>query len=85
MQPVIYKVIRMKDSGLYYNKAQITYPKFQKIKSKEIIDIDIRSEFVERIGEVIDGIFDADKPFTQTKNKEANCKYCKFKDFCRIN
>ena len=85
MQPVIYKVIRMKDSGLYYNKAQITYPKYQKIKSKETIDIDIRSEFVERIGEVIDGIFDADKPFTQTKNKEANCKYCKFKDFCRIN
>ena len=84
IQPLIYKVIKMKDSGLFYNSKQITYPKFKIQKSKESIEVNIRDEFIERMSEVINGIFDADKPFTQTKNKEANCKYCKFKDFCRI-
>ncbi|MGN1265633.1 MAG: PD-(D/E)XK nuclease family protein, partial [Muribaculaceae bacterium] len=85
VQPLIYKVANINDSGLILNKNQITYPRFSSTDSKDnVTNYEVRKDFVERMDEVINGIFDPDKPFAQTQNKEKNCEYCKFKEFCRV-
>lgn len=85
VQPLIYKVANINDSGLILNKNQITYPRFSSTDSKDnVTNYEVRNDFVERMDEVINGIFDPDKPFAQTQNKEKNCEYCKFKEFCRV-
>lgn len=43
---------------------------------------DHNEEFMVCMRRVVSDMFDANVPFTQTKN-EKNCSYCKFKDFCR--
>ncbi|MGM9804467.1 MAG: PD-(D/E)XK nuclease family protein [Muribaculaceae bacterium] len=76
IEPIIYKLIDIKKSGLKVGKEQVLYPSTV-VKSENLNQL-----FVQQLGDVIDGLFDENTPFVQTTN-EKNCKYCKFKDFCR--
>ena len=42
----------------------------------------IKECFESHMATIINELFDPKEPFVQTAN-EKNCKYCKFKDFCR--
>ena len=43
---------------------------------------DFNEEFMELMKSKIEEMFDENIPFKQTTNED-NCKYCKYKDFCR--
>ncbi len=74
IQPLIIKPLDITKSGFKVSNQVVTFTK----------DCDIRKEFQELMGNVINSIFDENIPFTQTQDKNTNCKYCTFKDFCRI-
>ncbi|MDR2292173.1 MAG: PD-(D/E)XK nuclease family protein [Prevotellaceae bacterium] len=54
--------------------------KFGKEKLKDIRQIE--NDFLNQLSKTISSIFDAQTPFTQTKNEDI-CAYCDFKQICR--
>ena len=70
IQPIIYTIKNIGNSGFSINSKQIT--DFH----------EINDEFMEQFEQIVREIFDPDIPFRQTRN-ERNCQYCKFIDFCR--
>lgn len=70
IQPIIYTIKNIDNSGFSIDKKQIT--DFH----------EINDSYNEQLEEVLKEIFNPDIPFRQTRN-EHNCKYCKFIDFCR--
>lgn len=70
IQPIIYTIKNIGNSGFSINSRQIT--DFH----------EINDEFMEQFEQIVREIFDPDIPFRQTRN-ERNCQYCKFIDFCR--
>lgn len=45
---------------------------------------DINEEFMQRLGSLLDEMFDIDTPFMAYPGKD-NCKYCKFQELCSAN
>ncbi|MGN0214868.1 MAG: PD-(D/E)XK nuclease family protein [Muribaculaceae bacterium] len=74
IMPVIYKLLEIDKSGLSIGNKQVTF-------SNTDTD-DVNNLFYTNLQGVLQELFDINTPFTQTSKKE-NCKYCKFKDFCR--
>ena len=70
IKPLIYTVQDM-------SKAEI------RINRNPVEDFnDFNEEFMELMKSKIEEMFDKNIPFKQTTNED-NCKYCKYKDFCR--
>lgn len=69
IQPIIYKVQRMNESGFTVNKSSVD-------------DYNtINDEFIRLFDGVIDDLLNEAVPFTQTNNTK-HCEYCKFATFC---
>lgn len=80
VKPIIYSLVNIDDSRVGYKKnSDKNQFEYQNTEGKYDSDI---SEFNECLEQKINEMFDKDQPFVQTEN-ENNCKYCKFKDFCR--
>lgn len=82
MQPLIYKLRNMNETGVFFaennkKKYQLEYPVMENDTSENI-----NASFYEELSRKLSELFDKNIPFRQTTNEE-NCKYCKFKDFCR--
>ncbi|MCI6893300.1 MAG: PD-(D/E)XK nuclease family protein [Bacteroidales bacterium] len=83
IKPIIYKLLNMNDTGVFYKKSnaskpvQVVYPDMEADDGKKIKEC-----FESHMATIINELFDPKEPFVQTAN-EKNCKYCKFKDFCR--
>ena len=69
IQPVIYTVQHMKDSGFSVGKETIT--DYNTINDK----------FIKLLNATLNDMFSADEPFKQTKNTKY-CEWCKFAPFC---
>ena len=77
LQPIIYKIKDMGTSGITHDKNMIT-----NLFSDE--NSGIYNEFLSEMAGVINDFFDKKVPFTQCENdKKAECKYCRFIEFCR--
>lgn len=79
IKPVIYKLRNIKSAQQFNLKYLPKDEKKRKILNsyKEINEL-----FMKELESIIEEIFDQNIPFTQTES-EKNCKYCKFKEFCR--
>ena len=73
IMPMIYRLRKMDDSGMAFNKEQYTFTPDDKHNST----------FVKHMHKVLDNLFNPDVPFAQTENPDHNCKYCHFAEFCR--
>lgn len=67
--PAIYKIRNIEESGFKIGKNNITDYR------------SINTEFLDKIYDVVDSIFDANIPFAQALNSQ-HCEYCKFSAFC---
>ena len=77
LQPIIYKIKDMGTSGITHDKNMIT-----DLFSDE--NSGLCNEFLAEMAGVINDFFDKKVPFTQCENdKKAECKYCRFIEFCR--
>lgn len=75
VKPIIYKIKDIDSSGISINRKTI---------ENIFEDNDLNTEFLQRIGAVLNNFFDKDTPFTQCEDKDdSECKYCKFIEFCR--
>lgn len=75
IQPIIYGIKENNFSGITYNK-HIIQDFFSEAQLKE--------DFEEQMGELINEFFDKTAPFSQCEdNNNAACKYCRFIEFCR--
>lgn len=74
-QPIIYKIKEMETSGISHKKGN----------KDNVFDFDaLNEQFLETMGSLMNGFFDKNKPFEQCENNNnAECKYCKFIEFCR--
>lgn len=74
-QPIIYKIRVMDTSGII----------FQKHKIDNLFEFnDLNDLFLLKMGCLMDTFFDKSIPFEQCENNNnAECKYCKFIEFCR--
>lgn len=72
IKPIIYKIKSMAESGCQINKTQVQDYH------------DFNDDFMNTIKTVINEMFDENIPFTQAQDKNKACKFCKFKDFCRM-
>ena len=83
IQPVVYQI---KEINKYSNTEFFvkvgTDTKFNILQDYRT-DVDNES-FLEEMKSVVGEIFDADKKFTQTKNRE-KCVYCQFNKICNPN
>lgn len=75
--PVIYKLASMKDSGVLQKGARGTKPQ-QYVFTR---DDDVSRTFVNKMGEVLRGLYEGN--FAQADEKSKACNYCRFIDFCR--
>ena len=69
IQPIIYKILKMNDSGFTVNKQVIENY------------LSINDEFLSMFNDVIAELLNPDIPFRQTANTR-HCAYCKFTAFC---
>ena len=69
IQPIIYKILKMNDSGFTVNKQVIENY------------LSINDEFLSMFHDVIAELLNPDIPFRQTANTR-HCAYCKFTAFC---
>lgn len=76
--PIIYKIRNIGESGFKVGKEQMTDFRTHKTKDGD----NLNTEFLNRMYDVVSSLFDPDVPFTQTQDKENNCKFCKFTAFC---
>lgn len=87
IKPMIYKLRKMDESGLFYTekegRSNVKHPilinemgKGGTKKSDELY-----SKMLDLITEKIDELFNPDAPFTQ--GEKDNCKYCQFANLCR--
>ncbi|MFI3240696.1 MAG: PD-(D/E)XK nuclease family protein [Bacteroidales bacterium] len=78
IKPVIYKLRNIKNIDKFEIKYKSDQGKSITLDSYKEINKQFMDNLAIRVGE----IFDPEIPFTQAKS-EKNCKFCKFKDFCR--
>ena len=77
LQPIIYKIKDMGTSVITHDKNMIT-----DLFSDE--NSGLCNEFLAEMAGVMNDFFDKKVPFTQCENdKKAECKYCRFIEFCR--
>ena len=80
VKPIIYSLKNIDSSRIAF-PTNTDENQFEYQRKGGKFDAEIQS-FEESLADVIDEMFDVDVPFRQTTN-ENNCKYCKFKDFCK--
>ena len=44
----------------------------------------LETEFRKRLQQLLHEIFNPETPFSQTENRPDNCKYCDYKQFCKV-
>ncbi|MGN1246794.1 MAG: PD-(D/E)XK nuclease family protein [Muribaculaceae bacterium] len=77
IQPVIYKVNKMKESGFSINKMPVTdYLTHPITSSAKLNDM-----FISGFNGIINELLDPNQPFKQTPTP-SNCAYCKYAPFC---
>ena len=81
IKPMIYALRDMR------NKSNVDIVRVSG-KDKQPLDnyLEINDEFIERMEQLLDNLFDTSQPFTQApkaKDDPAYCRSCKFADFCR--
>ena len=70
--PMIYKLRKMSETGVFYKKAQLA-------------DVaQMNDEFLTKMGEIMDNLFNPQEPFTQVPEGAPNspCRYCHFSGIC---
>jgi hypothetical protein len=78
IQPVIYKLKEIEDTGVFYNGS----------KENLVINFndggtDVNKNFLDTMATTFNEMFSLESKYEQTKFVETQCKYCKFTDFCR--
>lgn len=77
IQPVIYKLASMKDSGVIIKGGKGIPPmQFEFSMGNPVV-----SDFLEEMGKTIKTLYDGD--FIQAPENAKSCNYCRFIDFCR--
>lgn len=72
IMPMIYKLRKMSETGVFYKKAQLA-------------DVaQMNDEFLTKMGEIMDNLFNPQEPFTQVPEGAPNspCRYCHFSGIC---
>ena len=78
MQPVIYKIASMKESGVICKRKKTEGGDFEYVFS---MDDPVAQDFVTQMGATIRSLYETD--FTQADEGAKACDYCRFIDFCR--
>ena len=85
IQPIIYKLRKMDESGISIDGVKITDFRGQLSDAKGRPYMP-NEKFIEIMEELMSGLFDYDKPFEQRKEDKSEfsqCSYCNFIEFCR--
>lgn len=78
VQPVIYKIASMKESGVICKRKKTEGGDFEYVFS---MDDPVAQDFVTQMGATIRSLYETD--FTQADEGAKACDYCRFIDFCR--
>ena len=76
VQPVIYKISAMQESGVAVKRGRGAAEQFV-----FTMDDDVARDFVAQMSLRIKALYDED--FTQAPERAPSCNYCRFADFCR--